>query len=123
MVEQVSVGRDSLNAERQQTRSSARVTAADEGDGRTSPDRPGPTADGQRAGKELQKALADELAGEPIDAPNEVRLRVEKDVDLVVAEVVNRETGEVVQEIPPEDMVEAARKLEAMLGRILDRDA
>jgi flagellar protein FlaG len=116
MVEQVSVARDSLSAERQQASGGPRRLTEIAGAG----------ADGlgvDSAREARQRALAEAIAAAPVEAPNEVRLRVERDVDRVVAEVVDRETGEVVHEIPPEDMIAAAKKLEAMLGRVLDREA
>jgi len=79
--------------------------------------------DSRRAGNELARALAEEFAESPVQAPNELRLRVEQDLDLVVAKVVNSETEEVVREIPPEELVDAAKKLNAILGQLLDRVA
>ena len=111
MLEQISVARDSLNTERQQQQRGGAVARA------------GIESAGPRGGRALETVLAGELGGEAVDAPNQVRLRVEKDIDRVVAEVVDRDSGEVVREIPPEDMVAAAKKLEAMLGRVLDREA
>jgi len=120
MVEHVSVARESLNSERQQQRSGSRASGEPGGAGAQ---RPGVAGEAERAAEDIQRALVEDLANKPVDAANEIRLRVEPDVDLVVAEVVNRETGEVVQEIPPEDLVNAAKRLEAMLGRVLDDEA
>lgn len=119
MVEQVSVARDSLSAERQQASGGPRRLT--EIAGATGAGADGLGVDSAREAR--QRALAEAIAAAPVEAPNEVRLRVERDVDRVVAEVVDRETGEVVHEIPPEDMIAAAKKLEAMLGRVLDREA
>ena len=77
----------------------------------------------RRAGSELARALAEEVAGTPVEAPNELRLRVEDDLDFVVAKVVNSETEEVIREIPPEELVDAAKKLNAIIGQLLDKEA
>lgn len=120
MVEQVSVARESLGSERQAQRTGTRAQGEI---ARAGADRAGTTREAERAVGDIQNALVAGLADEPVEAPNEIRLRVERDVDRVVAEVVDRETGEVVHEIPPEDMIAAAKTLEAMLGRVLDREA
>ena len=75
----------------------------------------------QRAGAELKRAVLDELVGTDVDQPHELRLRVERDIDMLVGEVVNRDTNEVVREIPPEEIVATAKKLNAILGQVLDR--
>jgi flagellar protein FlaG len=117
MVEQVTAARDSLTPERQHQH----------GGTRSLPDRVnelarlGARGDSRAIMGALQGILAGAPAGGPVTETNEVRLRVEEDVDWVVAEVVDRDSGEVVREIPPEEMVEAAKKLEAMLGRVLDK--
>jgi len=71
---------------------------------------------------ELANALAAEVLGPDVKSPNELRLRVEEDINTVVATVVNRETEEVVRTLPPEELVTAAKKLNAILGQILDRE-
>lgn len=70
----------------------------------------------------LARALATEALGPDLAPPNELRLRVEEDIDMVVAQVVNSETKEVVREIPPEELVQTAKRLNAIIGQILDRE-
>lgn len=86
------------------------------------PSTPRSLEESRRAGNELARTLAEEVAGAPITAPNELRLRVEEDINTVVAKIVNGETDEVIREIPPEELVDAAKKLDVLIGQILDRD-
>jgi flagellar protein FlaG len=39
----------------------------------------------------------------------------------VVAKVVDSETGEVVREVPPEELLELARRVTALVGAMFDR--
>jgi len=111
---------DQIAPERQQNGRTPQTAAraADSGD----PGRAAALDEGKRLGSELARALTEEVAGEPVLAPRELRLRVEEDIDTVVAKIVDSQTEEVVREIPPEELVSAAKKLNAILGQILDRE-
>lgn len=50
----------------------------------------------------------------------QLKLSVNRDLERVVAKIVDRDTGEVVREIPPEEMLEMAKRLEEMSGLLLD---
>ena len=43
-----------------------------------------------------------------------------RDLDRMIVKVVNRETGEVVRQVPPEEMLEIAKRMEEMGGILLD---
>jgi len=53
----------------------------------------------------------------------EVRMRVEADLHRVVARVVDSDTGEVIREVPPEELVELAKRMKALMGAMLDKRA
>lgn len=74
------------------------------------------------ASNELGRALAAELSGGPVSPTSELRLRVDEDLQQVIATVVDTETGDVVKSYPPEAVISAAKKLKVMLGQILDRN-
>ena len=67
--------------------------------------------------------LARELGLDDLAPPRELRLRVDRDLDRVIARVVDGETGEVVREIPPEALVAAAKNLQDILGQMLNAEA
>jgi flagellar protein FlaG len=120
-VGQLNITADQVAPERQQsgnknaTAGPEKLTARDPGKARAA-------EESRRAGNELARTLVEDVGGESIQAPNELRLRVEEDINTVVAKIVNSETDEVVREIPPEELVDAAKKLDALIGQILDRD-
>jgi len=118
-ITQVNNAADQIALERQQNgrtpQTAARAESADAG-------RAAALDEGKRLGSELARALTEEMAGEPVLAPRELRLRVEQDIDTVVAKIVDSQTEEVVREIPPEELVDAAKKLNAILGQLLDRE-
>jgi flagellar protein FlaG len=53
----------------------------------------------------------------------ELRIEFDKDADMKVVKIVNRENGEVIKEIPPESMVELAKSINKMLGILFDEMA
>ena len=71
---------------------------------------------------DLARALAAELGDGPVSRTSELRLRVDEELQQVIATVVDTETGDVVKSYPPEAVISAAKKLKAMLGQILDRN-
>lgn len=46
--------------------------------------------------------------------------KLNRDLDRMIVKVVNRESGEVVRQIPPEEMLEIAKRMEEMGGILLD---
>ena len=63
------------------------------------------------------------------DATNELLSRmnikldfkVHKETDQMVVKVRNKENNEVIRQIPPEEMLELAKRMEEMSGMLLDR--
>lgn len=53
----------------------------------------------------------------------EVRMRVEEDLNRVIARVVDSETGEVLRELPPDELVELAKRVQALMGAVFDKRA
>lgn len=49
-----------------------------------------------------------------------VDFNINRDLDQVVVEVVNRETHEVIRQVPPEEMLEMAKRMEELSGVLLD---
>jgi hypothetical protein len=73
----------------------------------------------------LRRALVAALGADgPTIAPPrhlDVRFQVDSSLDRVVAKVVDSETGEVVREVPPEELLELARRVTALVGAMFDR--
>ena len=70
----------------------------------------------------LSEALAAKGVSEVLAEPNELRLSVDDELKRVVATIVNRDTDEIVREIPPEELLQAAKVLKTILGQMLDRE-
>ncbi len=51
----------------------------------------------------------------------ELDFSVDKDLNTVVVKVINKETGKVIRQIPPEEMLKIAKRIEEMTGLLLDR--
>jgi flagellar protein FlaG len=80
--------------------------------------------------KEKSDSLLSKDLGQIQDATNDllaqmnIQLDFEKNRELeaVVVKVRNRESGEVIREIPPEEMLRIAKRMEEMSGMLLDKE-
>jgi flagellar protein FlaG len=71
----------------------------------------------------LARALvADDLSDAALPA-KDLRLSVDRDLERVVARIIDNDSGEVVREVPPEELVELAKTLRSLMGQLLDRRA
>ncbi len=78
-------------------------------------------ADQSAMRRQLLRAIAG--SGDARLAPSrvEVRMTVDEQLDRVVARVIDRDSGKVVREIPPEALLDLARKMHALIGALYDR--
>jgi flagellar protein FlaG len=53
----------------------------------------------------------------------ELRIEFDKEADMKVVRIVDRDNGEVIKEIPPESMVELSKKINEMIGILFDEMA
>jgi flagellar protein FlaG len=51
----------------------------------------------------------------------DVQFQVDQNINRVIARIVDSETGEVVREVPPDELVDLARRVTALVGAMLDR--
>lgn len=52
-----------------------------------------------------------------------LKLSLEKDLGRVVATIEDKRTGEIIREVPPEELVELAKSMRILVGQLLDRRA
>ena len=52
-----------------------------------------------------------------------LRFNISEDVDRVIVSVVNRDTDEVIRQIPPEEVVDLAKRLNEMAGVLFNETA
>ncbi len=53
---------------------------------------------------------------------SQVRFEIDQNTKNVIVKVVNKDTGEVIREIPSEEMVKLASRMEELRGVIFDRE-
>ena|SRR6056297_1212231 len=53
----------------------------------------------------------------------DLKIEFDKEADMKVVRIVNHQTGEVLKEIPPKEIVELAKSLNEMLGILFDKMA
>ncbi|GAB6161264.1 flagellar protein FlaG [Desulfothermus naphthae] len=76
----------------------------------------------------IQKLTGDELE-KVKEATNEVlaQLNIQLDFEIdktlgkVIVKVINKETGKVIRQIPPEEMLKIAKRMEEMSGILIDK--
>ena len=72
-----------------------------------------------------QQQNLEKLAEETNDAlqglKSEIKFCLSKETDDIVVQIVNRETDEVIREIPPEELVELKNKLREINGFLCDK--
>lgn len=49
-----------------------------------------------------------------------LHFRIHEETEQIVVEIINKETGEVIRQIPPEYMLEVVAKIDALLGLFID---
>lgn len=73
--------------------------------------------------------LTDEKLKEIKDATNKVLAEInikldfsyDKELNRMVVKVINKENGKVVRQIPPEEMLKIAKRMEEMVGVLMDK--
>ncbi len=78
-----------------------------------------PSAASQPVVKESK--LAAQLAPEYEYRPTQLRFEMDKEADRVIIKVVDRESGEVIRQIPPEEMLNMAKVLDELKGSLVDQ--
>lgn len=108
------------------TKETTSRSASDQSRGETTKNRPG--TDVRSNSSEEKEPPGEEELRETTELLNksaqvlnrDLRFNVLPEEDLVQAEVVNRETDEVIQKIPPDELVEVRKKIDAFLGLFID---
>ena len=87
----------------------------------------------QDRNKQDKKGALEEITANDLNkikqATNEVLAQIniqldftlDKDLNRVVVKVINKETGKVIRQIPPEEMLKIAKRMEEMSGVLLDK--
>lgn len=71
-------------------------------------------------GREELHSIAESF-GQVVSAVNKgISIRIDEKADMFVTEIVNKETNEVIKQIPPEQLVRLAGRLREFLGILLD---
>lgn len=76
-----------------------------------------------QAGLETTKRVAEAMDQYVRSVQSELEIRIHEETGKVLVKVISHETGEVIREIPPEEMIELAKKMEEMTGGLLRTEA
>ncbi|GAB6886700.1 hypothetical protein JCM13304A_01980 [Desulfothermus okinawensis JCM 13304] len=83
----------------------------------------------KRDKKSLIQKLSEDDLKKIKDATNEVLAQIgiqldfelDKNLGKVIVKVINKETGKVIRQIPPEEMLKIAKRMEEMSGVLIDK--
>jgi len=89
--------------------------AGSQTDAQNSPEGPGPAQAAQN--RELVKAIRDINANQVLGQSNELRFALDRDTGRALIRIVDRTTNEVLNQIPPEDVV----RMQAILLELTSR--
>ena len=94
-----------------------------------------PLVDGQAALRPPQSSASEQLSAQEVEntvvalndvfeqANVSVRYRVDEDTDDLVITLVNRDTEEVLRQVPPDQILKMRQRLEEVMGLIFDSTA
>jgi len=66
--------------------------------------------------KPEKETLAEKLLGRTL------RFEIDRELNQVVVKVIDKESGEVIRQIPPEEYIQILKRLQDMGGALLDRE-
>ena len=75
----------------------------------------------EKRGAELAQALRRDTLDSLAPRSTVLQLSVDDELGRVVAQVVDRDSGDIVREIPPEELIAMAKTLRALNGQLVDR--
>lgn len=84
------------------------------------------TSSSQGGRQEVDRATLDELAHEAnsaLSSATALRFRVDDEADRLVVKVIDRDTEELIRQIPSEDFLELVRRMRDMQGVLFDTKA
>ncbi|MGE4345045.1 MAG: flagellar protein FlaG [Geoalkalibacter sp.] len=73
-----------------------------------------------RQGKSDPQELLDQIKSLTEDGQYSVRFEKDRDANELVVKVVDRETNEVIRQIPPEELLDLTKRLNDLRGNLVD---
>lgn len=98
------------SAQKAQRPDSPRASRPGEGKSRPSP---------VQANEETTKRVAEAMDQYVRSIQSDLQISIHDETGKIVVKVISHETGEVIREIPPEEMLKLAEKMEEMAGGLL----
>ena len=65
---------------------------------------------------EVMQEIIEELKKKPSMLNTQLKIQIDKDTDILVVKVINKETNEVIRQIPPEYLLKIAKYLDEITG-------
>lgn len=78
-----------------------------------------PAVDPAKANEEMTKRVAEAMDQYIRSIQRDLEIKIHQETGRIVVRVISHETGEVIREIPPEDMLKLAEKMDEMTGGLL----
>lgn len=80
-------------------------------------------ADPAQANEEMTKRVAEAMDQYIRSIQSDLEIKIHEGTGRIVVRVISHETGEVIREIPPEEMLKLAEKMDEMTGGLLQATA
>ena len=74
-----------------------------------------------QASEETIKKIAEAMDKYIRSMENDLEIKIHEETGTILVKVISHETGEVIREIPPEELIELAAKMEEMTGVLLQK--
>ena len=78
-----------------------------------------PAADPAKANEEMTKRVAEAMDQYIRSIQSDLEIKIHQETGRIVVRVISHETGEVIREIPSEEMLKLAEKMDEMTGGLL----
>ena len=82
-----------------------------------------PAVDPAKANEEMTKRVAEAMDQYIRSIQSDLEIKIHQETGRIVVRVISHETGEVIREIPSEEMLKLAEKMDEMTGGLLQTTA
>ncbi len=83
----------------------------------------GSAADRAQPSEETTKRVAEAMDQYIRSVESDLEIKIHEETGRIVVKVISHETGEVIREIPPEELIHLAEKMDEMTGGLLQTTA
>ncbi|MEN3028098.1 MAG: flagellar protein FlaG [Aquificaceae bacterium] len=85
-------------------------------------DTDGNTSEGKRAGSEELQKLMEEIKRKFDMLSKYLRIDIDRELEIPVAKIIEKDTNRIIRQIPPEYLLELMKRIDQMLGVLLQKE-